>query len=334
MNPPVSIIVPIYNAEKYIQECIDSILSQTYKDFELILVVDGSKDNSANICDNNSIKDSRIRVIRQSNQGATAARRNGLDIANGEWIHFVDADDTLPKNALANLVEGKDIYDTDFVVGHFGDVPKGPPTEIPLEKWREYCISGEYILPGPVARLIRKSLFNDWTLNIPRNIVKGEDMLMNIRLSFNMTKNPIEVHYKVYNYRQNPESCVHTFIQDAAYEEYYHKLRLLSIPSSFRSRYLKASVHKRLLMLNEIYMNNPLDTRWVDSQFHNDLLDDIKLSSYHIKLKQWLIIRRCSNTLYRKSLNLFVKWDEKIYGFKCRIKSTIKRIIIPFIKQQ
>ncbi|MGL5583222.1 MAG: glycosyltransferase family 2 protein [Cetobacterium sp.] len=93
MKPKISIIVPIYNAENYLEKCIDSILNQTFKDFELILVNDGSLDNSGKICDEYAQKDKRIVVIHKTNGGLSSARNIGLDIAKGEYIGFVDSDD-------------------------------------------------------------------------------------------------------------------------------------------------------------------------------------------------------------------------------------------------
>lgn len=93
MTPKYSIIVPVYNAEATLRRCVDSILSQTYTDFELILVNDGSTDNSQSILDAYVEKDRRMRSIRKSNGGVSSARNVGLDIAKGEWVLFVDADD-------------------------------------------------------------------------------------------------------------------------------------------------------------------------------------------------------------------------------------------------
>lgn len=93
MNPILSIIVPVYNVEKYLEECINSILNQSFKDFELILVNDGSKDSSGFICDSYAEKDSRIIVLHRSNQGTSAAKNTGIDIARGDYIAFVDSDD-------------------------------------------------------------------------------------------------------------------------------------------------------------------------------------------------------------------------------------------------
>ena len=89
-NPAISIIIPVYNAEKYLRRCIDSVLSQSFTDFELILVDDGSTDSSPQICDEYASQDSRVKVIHKANGGVSAARNDGLDIAKGEYVTFIE----------------------------------------------------------------------------------------------------------------------------------------------------------------------------------------------------------------------------------------------------
>ena len=103
MNPKLSIIVPVYNVERYIDKCIKSILDQTFKDFELILVDDGSIDNSGEICDEYIKKDSRVKVIHKKNGGLAAARNTGLIMARGDYVGFVDSDDWIEPNMFSNL---------------------------------------------------------------------------------------------------------------------------------------------------------------------------------------------------------------------------------------
>ena len=98
--PEISVIVPVYRAEAYLHACIDSILSQTFSDFELILVDDGSPDNCGAICDDYAARDSRVRVIHQENQGQAAARNRALAVARGDWVCFVDSDDTVHPQML------------------------------------------------------------------------------------------------------------------------------------------------------------------------------------------------------------------------------------------
>lgn len=100
----VSVIVPVYNVEKYLKKCIDSLLIQTYEDIEIILIDDGSTDSSGEICDSYSKKDSRIKVIHKKNGGLSDARNKGLDLASGQWVTFVDSDDYVTKNYVERLL--------------------------------------------------------------------------------------------------------------------------------------------------------------------------------------------------------------------------------------
>lgn len=113
----VSVIVPVYNAELYLPECIKSILGQTYQNIELILVNDGSKDNSLEICKSFE-HDTRVIVIDKPNGGVSSARNEGLKVSNGEYVTFVDSDDTIPSDAIVSLVNGM-VEGVDEVVGQF-----------------------------------------------------------------------------------------------------------------------------------------------------------------------------------------------------------------------
>lgn len=116
MEPLISIIVPIYNVEKYLNRCIESIVNQTYKNLEIILVDDGSPDNCPQICDEWKEKDNRIVVIHKENGGLSDARNAGLNIAQGEYIAFVDSDDWIDKNYLFILYKAVDEKDADLSV--------------------------------------------------------------------------------------------------------------------------------------------------------------------------------------------------------------------------
>ena len=102
-SPRVSVLIPVYNAEEYLRECLDSVLAQSFTDFELILCDDGSRDRSADICEAYAAKDKRVRVMRQENTGNTLARYNLIDAACGDYVQFVDADDTVPPDMLEKL---------------------------------------------------------------------------------------------------------------------------------------------------------------------------------------------------------------------------------------
>ena len=113
-SPKISIIIPVYNVEDYLSMCIESVIAQTYKDWELILVDDGSPDNSGSICDEYASRDPRIRVIHKKNAGVSAARNTGIEAANGEWISFIDSDDWVDTDYLEKFELDKD--DADLII--------------------------------------------------------------------------------------------------------------------------------------------------------------------------------------------------------------------------
>ena len=112
----VSIIVPIYNAENYLEKCLESLLFQSYKNLEILLIDDGSPDKCPQICDEYAKKDSRVRVVHQKNSGASKARENGLKIAQGEYVSFVDPDDWLEISAMEELMEAAEMFAADIVI--------------------------------------------------------------------------------------------------------------------------------------------------------------------------------------------------------------------------
>jgi len=119
MNPKLSIIVPIYKVEQYLPKCIDSILAQTFTDFELILVNDGSPDNCGRICDKYAKKDKRVIVVHKKNGGVSTARNAGIHAAKGEYIGFVDSDDVIHEKMYEILYKNASLYSSDLVVCDF-----------------------------------------------------------------------------------------------------------------------------------------------------------------------------------------------------------------------
>lgn len=138
MNDLVSVIVPVYNVEPYIKRCLDSISGQTYRNLEIIVVDDGSKDNSASICQECADADSRIKLIKKENEGSGFARNTGMDIANGDYIFFVDSDDYLISNCIERLLsvalaENADMVNCSYIEGsesNYNVIPKKKPYRI------------------------------------------------------------------------------------------------------------------------------------------------------------------------------------------------------------
>ena len=180
MTPKISVIIPVYTTENYLRRCIDSVLSQTYKDFELLLIDDGSKDSSGAICDEYAAQDARVRVFHKENGGASSARNVGLDNARGEWVTFVDSDDYIEENFL-NSFDGS--LDAGLVVGNMGICEDG---KLPIDIGA-HIVPGKYrpiqsVLKGnltklafqsPCGKMFRGSLIKN--LRFDESMVIGED---------------------------------------------------------------------------------------------------------------------------------------------------------------
>lgn len=286
----VSIIIPVYNAQKYLVGCLDSILSQTYKDWELIIVDDGSSDNSLSVCKSYESKDERIRVIHQKNMGATRAREQGWLLAQGEWIMFVDADDTIPCDALENLASKID-KSTDIILGW---IKTSMPEEefLSIDEYRRRNIKRGGVHVGPVAHLYRKAIFSKEVFDIPREIYMGEDMLMNIRLSFHTDK-PVKIVKKiVYNYFiENPNNTTNSFGISIVYEELFHQYRLKSIPFEYHATYMNEMIGIRLYSFVQYVTDHPWDNTWKSSIFFKDLFHDICMVQYPASRSVLLLLK-------------------------------------------
>mgnify|MGYP003390856605 CR=1 FL=1 len=245
-HPLISVIVPVYKIELYIQECIDSILAQTHSDFELILVNDGSPDSSGDICVRNAALDSRIRVLHQSNQGVTRARANGVAAATGEFICFVDGDDTIPPHALETLVSPTN-DETDIVLGKLPENECPQAGEVPLTEYRKMCVMLRNIHQGPCAKLFRRSLFNDWIFELPRELRIGEDAVMNIRLAYRAQGKIISTATNVYQYRINPSSVTHSNTIGPELNALFQDQRLASIPQEDMPYYESCGLYRDMI---------------------------------------------------------------------------------------
>lgn len=186
MNPKISIIIPVYKAQSYLTVCLDSVLSQRFSDFELLLVDDGSPDQSGKICDAYAAKDSRIRVFHKENGGVSSARNIGLDNAQGEWIAFVDADDILPDDSLQSLIEATS-SDTTMVIGSFepfGNVFRVEPlTGKAYDKESLGACLSHYMksmcFGTPWGKLFRTSTIRSHRFRFDEKIRFNEDSLFN-----------------------------------------------------------------------------------------------------------------------------------------------------------
>ena len=190
-GPMVSIIVPIYNSEATLHRCLDSVLKQTYKDYELFLVDDGSTDGSGKICDEYAAMDSRIRVIHKENSGVSNSRNLAIERARGRYLQFLDSDDWLSPEATSMLVDMAVKYDCDLVVSDFYRViddrlsHKGDIPEDGLITREDYA---DYMLEKPADfyygvlwnKLFRRELVEEHHLRMNPEISWCEDFMFNL----------------------------------------------------------------------------------------------------------------------------------------------------------
>lgn len=177
----VSIVVPVYNTAEYLPACLDSILAQSFTDFELILVDDGSTDDSLRICEAYAFRDARIRVFHQQNAGVSAARNLGVEQAQGDWLCYVDSDDVVLPAYLQDMLEAADAEDC-LVMGNISDSRmKGLITSdvvLEGEAMVRYMLSHNILnLSGPVAKLYNRATLVRYGIRFPQDIHYGEDLL-------------------------------------------------------------------------------------------------------------------------------------------------------------
>ena len=219
METAISVIVPIYRVEKYLPACIDSILNQTFTDFELILVDDGSPDRCPEICDETAKRDARVRVIHQANQGLSAARNAGIEAARGAWLSFVDSDDFLAPDFLETLHDAAVRAGADCVlcgvqltdeagqkIGQPLSVADGVRTGRSILE--TLCRAPEITYLVAWNKLYRRDVFQ--TLRYPVGM-QNEDTYLAAEL-FDTVQTVICVSKPMYFYRQRADSIMHTAV--------------------------------------------------------------------------------------------------------------------------
>lgn len=201
MHPLISLIIPVYNVEKYFAKCLDSVLVQQFLLWEALLVDDGSTDRSGIICDEYAAKDTRFRVFHKSNGGVSSARNVGLDNARGEWIWFVDPDDWIADNAisiLAHTVNGKSCDTVFFGIEYFdenGILIGKEIRERLLNTAKDHTIALEDY--PPQNYLAKRQIIEDFNLRFSEGVATGEDLEFQYKY-FMMCQNPVSIDKCLY----------------------------------------------------------------------------------------------------------------------------------------
>ena len=243
MSPKISVIVPVYNVEKYLSECIQSILNQTYQNFELILVNDGSTDTSCDICRKFAALDSRIRCVAIDNSGANHARKMGVVAAIGEYSMFVDADDTIASDALAKMLSViQQSNDIELVVAHMKDNCRFASSSDYLFDLLNTSVWGSMCF-----KLYKTHVLKENFIDIPRDLKYGEDLLQSINIARYVNKvEYCDIEY--YNYRIVETSASHAMHFSQEYENKFHKLLRSILSDIFISSRISSDKTTEILM--------------------------------------------------------------------------------------
>lgn len=260
MDPKVSIIVPVYNVENYIKECLDSLIGQSMKEIEIILVDDGSTDFSGMICEQYAKNDSRIKVIHQKNTGQSAARNRGMNIATGKYIMFVDSDDYIARNACEVLFQTAEKNTVEVIAADLlNEKEQIMTTDFRKIKSENIVINGNEFVKEKIITttydivlvlyFISRSFIDRVHLRFKEGLFY-EDQLWTMQL-LSQTKSIIKIRYPFYFYRMDRSgsttnkmylkkgtdaaticNCMSNYlnsIEENDYKRYYHTILLMSV---------------------------------------------------------------------------------------------------------
>lgn len=278
----ISIIVPVYNVEEYIDKCINSILNQTFSDFELILVNDGSKDNCGDICDEFSKKDNRIKVIHKKNGGLSDARNAGIDLAKGDYIGFVDSDDYIENDMYEVLYNNILNYDADisicedYICFQKYEIKKSEREELYVLNTEEAIGMAHKISPGVCNKLFKREIFEG--IKFPKGRL-NEDVFIFMDI-LSKAKNIIFTTIPKYYYMQRQSSITKATFDKRKWdcvEAWYKNLEFV------REKYPKQV--------------KSIEYKYIGSYFH--LLDQLILLDNYKNMEDY------------KKVNLFIKHNIK-----------------------
>lgn len=324
--PTFSIIVPIYNVEKFLGQCIESILDQSFPDYEVILVDDGSPDNCAKICDFYSGKDSRIHVIHKPNGGLVSARKTGLQRAVGKYIICVDGDDYIHKDLLLHINEKIDEFSEPDILSYSyqnvsyngkkenvvsSKAPVGYYSNETLKSLHSnllYDINAKEFNSGCIiysiwSKAIKKDLAQKYQMNVDESITNGEDVAVVIPAIIECSSLYI-MDYIGYFYRGTPQSMVHSF-KESELDSYIRVLKLLEQTTineenliAYGYRVFQAHLIKGARSIKKLpdyvsYCNRVKQGEWVwivDSYQQPKLRLRNKIGVYFIKKNMWTAV--------------------------------------------
>lgn len=328
-NVKISVIMPIYNCENQLAESIESVLSQTYEDWELILIDDGSTDSSHIICQNYVMQDERIKLFTYENSGVSIARNRGIKHARGEWVTFLDSDDFLERDALTVLY--KNAQSCDMIIFGFKRFPSGERYAVDLKKIYRSYLEFEQDFPSIHSNNLFNTVWNhmykrDIILNcnirFPSDLSLGEDLLFNLDYIRN-AKGILILPDFLYNYRIEDNDTLSSKFREDDYQ--IQKRLKIAIDLTFKSintkKYTDAFffyvIEKKVIRMLYVYSKNKnkallLLKEWLNDDYWNFLLKRIDKDKIY----------------YNKKIDMLMYENNhlKIYYY-CKIRKTIGKLI-------
>ncbi len=312
--PKLSIIIPVYNAAKYLSQCIDSVLAQTFTDFELILVNDGSTDESEKICLSYKEQDSRIKYIYKENGGAASARKTGLEYAEGEYIGWVDSDDWIEPEMFQVLYENAVVNKTDIsacgVVQEYAD-----RKNLLVPDMNDYSKSIDLLLFSYCNKIIKKELFHTAEIAFPIGISEYEDVAVTFKLLCN-TRNICFVPAAFYHYRMSNISVTHSLKAEQLLQNRLSvtENNLAYAKAHSVNEYSLILAERMLLTAKQAYIDNP------------QIFKPKKWRSIHPEINYWKLLH--FYPFYNKIIIVLAMLRLDVLLYLCiKIKELAKKIL-------
>jgi len=316
----ISVIIPIYNVENYLEACLSSIVNQTFKDIEIICINDGSTDKSKNILNRYAKKDNRVIMINKKNEGLSIARNIGIDKATGEYIMFVDSDDTLEKECVEEVL--KHTSNTQLCIcklkKHYNGIDnsankKLEESTIKLRKnnfFKAYC---QKTINGPVCKLYDRKIVKENNIKFIENLSLGEDLLFNLEYIKHINSIVI-LEKELYNYRLGNSNSLG--------QKYYPNM--LWIQNKLMEKILEvfANVDEEILLAETLkYITTPLS-------------NELRNSNINI-IKRYFNMRKLAKSEYfqieiKKRKSILKKWDYFLLKNKLYILYLIRRRVYKY----
>lgn len=313
----ISIIVPVYNVEEFLPRCIESILNQTYVNWELLLIDDGSLDNSGKVCDKYAEIDGRIKVFHKENGGVSSARNVGLERNTGDWITFIDADDALDSKTLSfcsqyfsevDMIRFSIRYLHSQDGKHYNDFIID---EISKELYLSQIVARDTVL-GVCGGIYKKCLFEEHKLRFDTSLISGEDWLMLVLLVYYSSKVKL-LNLPLYLYTVfNPNSCTYTYNYKTALSSIRAERSIEAIlASKCGEQYYKASVKGRCRLVNDFVSHCIKHPELITkTEFYQFINEGGSISFQDIKYSDYSIIRRIRLLIYSTF------WGKKIISIR------------------